>query len=54
MITDVPSRNAALSCKKEAISEHDPETLLLSVDQGSYKMDRGKMENCSVLRQTDP
>ena len=36
--------------KKEAICEHDPETLLSSLDQ-SFEMDRGKVQHCSVVNQ---
>ncbi len=36
--------------KKEAISKHDPEAQAFSLGQGSFKMDCGKVENCSVVR----
>lgn len=39
--------------KKEATYEHDPTMLLSSLDQSSFKMDWEKMENCSVVRQTE-
>jgi len=34
----------ALSCKEEAIYEHNPEIQLSSVGQSSFRMDRGKVE----------
>lgn len=36
-------QGSALPCK-EAVRAHDPETLL---DQSSFQMDSGKVENCS-------
>ncbi len=33
-----------------AISKHDPEAQAFSLGQGSFKMDCGKVENCSVVR----
>ncbi len=36
--------------KKIAISKHDPEAQAFSLGQGSFKMDCGKVENCSVVR----
>ncbi len=36
--------------KKEAISKHDPEAQAFSLGQGSFKLDCGKVENCSVVR----
>ncbi len=39
-----------LKVKKEAISKHDPEAQAFSLGQGSFKMDCGKVENCSVVR----
>ncbi len=36
--------------QKEAISKHDPEAQAFSLGQGSFKMDCGKVENCSVVR----
>ncbi len=44
----IPTR--ALSCKKEAISEHGPEALSCLVGQGSYKIDFFKVEKCSMVR----
>ncbi len=40
----------ALSCKKEAISEHGPEAPSCPVGQGSFKMDCFKLEKCSMVR----
>ena len=40
----------ALSCKEDAMCEHDPETLSSSLDRSSFKMYRGKVENCFVVR----
>ncbi len=37
--------NKALSCIKEAICEHGPETLLCPVGQGSFKMDCFEVES---------
>ncbi len=36
--------------KKEAVSKHDPEARAFYLGQGSFKMDCGKVENCSVVR----
>ncbi len=36
--------------QKEAISKHDPEAQAFSLGQGLFKMDCGKVENCSVVR----
>ncbi len=41
----------AVSCKKEAICEHDPEALPCPVGQGSFKMDCFKVEKYSVVIQ---
>ncbi len=41
----------ALSCKKEAKSEHGPEAPSCPVVQGSFKMDCFKVEKCSMVRQ---
>lgn len=38
----------ALSCR-EAICEHDPETLLSSLGQRSFKMGSDQAENCSEV-----
>ncbi len=43
-------RRCRLKLKKEAISKHDPEAQAFSLGQGSFKMDCGKVENCSVVR----
>ncbi len=40
----------ALSCKKEAVCEHDPEAPSCPVGQGSFKMDCFKVEKCSMVR----
>ncbi len=32
------------------LSKHDPEAQAFSLGQGSFKMDCGKVENCSVVR----
>ena len=40
----------ALPCKKEAICEHGPEVPLCPVDQGSFKMDYFKVEQCCMVR----
>ncbi len=40
----------ALSCKKEAICEHGPEVSLCPVGQGSFKMDRFKVEKGFMVR----
>lgn len=40
----------ALSCKEEAVCEHDPETPPPPAGQNSFKTDWGKVENCSVFR----
>ncbi len=40
----------SLSCKKRAICEHGPEAPLCPVGQGSFKMDRFKVEVCSMVR----
>jgi len=37
----------ALSLKKQAVPEHDPETLLSFLGQSSFKMDAVKLENSS-------
>ena len=42
----------ALSCKEEAICEHDPETPSSSLGQSSFKMDWGKVENESKFLET--
>ncbi len=39
----------ALSCKKEARSEHGPEAPSCPVNQGSFKMDCFKVEKCSIV-----
>ncbi len=36
--------------QKRSISKHDPEAQAFSLGQGSFKMDCGKVENCSVVR----
>ncbi len=41
----------SLSCKKEAICEHGPEAPSCPVGQGSFKMNRFKVEKCSMVRQ---
>lgn len=43
----------ALSCKQEAKYEYDPEALLSSLGQSSFKMLWDKVENCSVVRQIE-
>ncbi len=40
----------SLSCKKEAICEHGPETPLCPVGQGSFKTERFKVKKCSMVR----
>ncbi len=40
----------SLSCKKEAICVHGPETPSCPVGQGSFKMDCFKVEKCSMVR----
>ncbi len=40
----------ALSCKKEAISEHGPEAPSCPVGQGSFKMDCLKVEKYSMVK----
>ncbi len=44
----LPAKNSI--GQKEAISKHDPEAQAFSLGQGSFKMDCGKVENCSVVR----
>ena len=39
-----------LQCKEEAISKQDPQAQAFSLGQGSFKMECGKMEDCSVVR----
>ena len=41
----------ALTCKEEATCEHDPESLLSSLGQRSFKVDLGKVENSSEVRE---
>ncbi len=36
--------------KKKPYQKHDPEAQVFSLGQGSFKMDCGKVENCSVVR----
>ncbi len=40
----------ALSCKTEAICEHGPEAPSCPVGLGSFKMDRFKVEKCTMVR----
>ena len=39
-------RGKALSCREEAICEHDPESLPCSLGQSLFRTDWGKMEKC--------
>lgn len=43
----------ALSCKRETICERDPEMLLPSLGQSSFKMDWGQVKNCSGVRRPE-
>lgn len=46
----LPLLAETLQCKEEAISKQDPQAQAFSLGQGSFKMECGKMEDCSVVR----